>query len=197
MNKVNLPPEQYYKQTNNELLPYEACMPTARAMFYVGNDMRYDNNSDYGNDDYIMSLLHTEEASEALAKVAPWAIGYYPAHQVHAMYPFYLDGVLFGRPMSNFVDNYTFEMVYDDMLDGRVLMTSGNFSKEIPGHAICFIGCGEDASGEYLLIADPFGDYHNDYKSGSGYGVKMYQRDYYDIIKPIDCHKKWMHVPYN
>ena len=189
MKKVNLESNDFYTQRNNLIKPSSACMPTSWVMFYLGNGYEIKNNSDYSNDDYFMTLLNTKQAKEFCYKKYPWAKGKYPPNQVHGMYNSYLDKLIIGKRISDFKTNLTFKDYQNIIADGQVLMTSGSFPG-LDGHAFCIVGI----DGDYLLLADPWGDFRNNYKSKKGYLVKMKESQFNYHVKPANKKKKWGHV---
>ena len=206
MNRIiNLQPQNYYRQDNNKILPGTACMPTSRVMFYLGNGIEYENPSDLADDDYFMKLLRSDEAWKFAKKKYPSLIsaGFAP-NEIHGMYHSYLDYEVVGRRTSDFRDDLTFDD-YLDRIRGKVadhigsreiLMTSGYFpAAGFNGHAFCIIGAIIPVSGDpSLILADPYGDYRNLYKRGSGYAVVMSKIDFLQHVKPAGSEKKWGHV---
>ena len=191
MGKTNLKPGDYYTQRNNKwddprTVVHESligCAPTARAMFYEGNGITIENNSDLSNDDYIMKLLRSDEAYE-------FAIMHYhnltvekkiPPNENHYMYPAWLDEVVCGKKVSRFNESgLTFDLAIDYMKDGKVLMVTGRFPEaDINGHVFCLIGYDAD----HLLTADPYGDFRTNYRTFNGYCIPMSEEDFNCILK--------------
>jgi hypothetical protein len=189
MKKVNLKSDDFYTQRNNLISPSSACMPTARVMFYLGNGYEIPNNSVYSNDDYFMVLLNTNKAKEYCYKKYKWAKGKYPPNQVHGMYNSYLDKLVLGERISDFKTNLTFKDYQNIIADGQVIMTSGSFPN-LDGHAFCIIGIDKDN----LLLADPWGNFRNNYKSKKGYKIKMSEDEFINHVKPAGKKKKWGHI---
>lgn len=189
MEKVNLKADDFYTQRNNLIKPSSACMPTSRVMFYLGNGFAIHNDSDYSNDDYFMFLLNTNKAKEYCYKKYKWSKGKYPPNQVHGMYNSYLDELVIGERVSDFKTNLTFKDYQNMIEDGEVIMTSGSFPG-LDGHAFCIIGMDNDN----LLLADPWGDFRNNYRSKKGYKVKMNEDQFINHVKPTGKKKKWGHT---
>lgn len=192
---INLDPIDYYTQRNNKINPVSACMPTARAMFYRGNNIKFVNDSDLQDDDFFYKWLISDDAWEFAEKKYPVLISRgYPPNEIHGMYHSFLDPRVAGRRTSDFVLTLTFDDIVDKLKNGQVIMTSGIFAEAgIFGHAFCFIGYEKQESGVRLIIADPWGDYRTDYDSDKGYGVQMSKEDFYKHVKP-EGDKKWGHV---
>ena len=191
-----LPSKWYYSQRNNQIRPQAACMPTARAMFYRGNDIAYqsDPKKRYGDDDYFMALLNQSNAQKLAKKKYPWAVRdgklWLPPNEIHGMYHSFLDPLVCGRRFSDFRTDLTIEDYYDAMQRGEVIMTSGSFPG-IPGHAFCVIGVDDS----HLILADPWGDFRAGHRKGrTGYGVRMNQRQFLEHVKPAGEAEKWGHV---
>ena len=186
--KINLKPFDFYTQRNNQYFPAEACMPTARVMFYLGNNIPFEA-IDLA-DDYFMRLLRSDEAVEFCRQKYPWADrdGIQP-NMVHGMYGSWLDEKVTGRRRSDFRQDLTFDQIVRLVDSGRIIMTSGKFP-ETKGHAVDIIGTdGPDT----LILADPWGDYRTGYDSHSGYGILMSRADFERIISGDQVHK-WGHV---
>lgn len=193
---INLSSEWYFSQRNNQIRPQAACMPTARAMFYRGNDIPYqsDPKGRYTDDDYFMSLLNQPKAKKLAKKKYPWAVKggklFLPPNEIHGMYHSFLDPLVCGRRVSDFRTDLTIEEYYGAILRGEVIMTSGSFPG-IPGHAFCVIGW-DDFD---FILADPWGDFRTGYQKGqTGYGVRMSQPEFMDHVKPAGKPEKWGHV---
>lgn len=175
--KINLRREDYYTQNNNRFLPTVACMPTARAMFYVGNKIPFEVPDGEGADDYFMRLLRSQEAWEFCRKKYPWTthrndstgrpLSDVPPNEVHGMYGSWLDERVTGCRRTNFVTDLSYERTLELVDSGRVIMTSGRFPNT-SGHAVCIVGSMCDG---VLLLADPHGDYRSGYRSEDGYLV--------------------------
>ena len=191
---INLDPSDYYTQRNNRISPEAACMPTARAMFYCGNGIAFDNPSDMQDDDYFMSVLQRDESLKLAKQKYPALIAAgYPPYMIHGMYHSYLDLQVVGRRTSDFVTDLTFDDYVDRIRAGQVIMTSGSFPG-IEGHAFCVMGLeAKPCNGIKLVIADPWGDFHTDYKSQRGYAVLMTRAEFKEHVKPGQKHK-WGHI---
>lgn len=192
---INLKPNDYYTQRNNTLYPASACMPTARAMFYHGNNIAFDNPSNLSDDDYFMSLLRSKEAYDYAKKKYPvlMQLGYLP-NEIHGMYSSYLDIRVVGKRVSDFLTDLTFKDIISRMEKGEVIMTSGKFPDAgLNGHAFCIIGFVNGAIGPALLLADPWGDFRKDYRSRKGYSVLMTEEEFKTHVKPLRD-LKWGHV---
>ena len=192
---INLEPKDYYTQRNNSLYPTTACMPTARAMFYHGNNIAFVNDSDLADDDYFMSLLRSREAYD-FAKIKYKSLMYagYQPNEIHGMYSSFLDLKVIGKRISDFKTDITFKDIIRRMERGEVIMTSGKFPDAgLNGHAFCIIGLVDGAMGPALLLADPWGDFRKDYKSKKGYSVLMTEEQFKLHVKPLQ-ELKWAHV---
>ena len=194
---INLKADDYYTQRNNEIDSANVCGPTSRVMFYKGNNLTYENKSlqEFGiklaDDDYFTRILRTPEARAFCDKYFPWAKSYQP-NEVAGMFPMYLDVKLFGKTKSKFVENLTFEN-YLHVIDNKgVIMTNGTFGR-IQGHVIVVVGRDERT----LLLADPYGDYHTDYKNPKGYLIPMTESEFNTHIKDVKKNVKWGHILLN
>jgi len=187
---LNLASKDYYSQTNNEYNPFEACKPTSRIMFYVGNGFspKFPSSKYKQEEDRIMEILHTAEAKS-------WCKSRGYSEEVitdpnldNLIYPLYLDKILFGKSISDFTNSMSLtEMVYR-ICSGQVLMTSGEFDyysnkqKNVIkiSHSICIIGVNDLG----FLLADPYNkDYKTAYREGKGYKVQMSFKDAEKYLK--------------
>jgi len=192
---INLKPSDYYTQRNNTLYPNSACMPTARAMFYHGNNIAFNNPSKLSDDDYFMSLLRSKEAYDFAKKKYPTLMdaGYQP-NEIHGMYSSFLDLKVVGKRVSDFLTDLTYKDIINRMEKGEVIMTSGKFPEAgLIGHAFCIIGYINGAIGPALILADPWGDFRNNYRSKKGYSVLMTEYEFKIHVKPLQ-ELKWGHV---
>ena len=199
----NLNPSDYYSQRNNPTVvnqitgitvqPWAACMPTARAMFYKANKIQINTPLNEMDDAWLTSLMITPEAVDFAKTKYPDLKGY-PPNEIHGMYGSYLDQIVCGRRISNFVDNLTFMDIQDRMISGQAVMTSGAFEGikgPIDGHAFCFAGIDDNGN---LLLADPYGDFRTKYQDARGYMVPMSIGEFNQYVKPIGSGKKWGHI---
>lgn len=198
---INLHPEEYYTQRNNEDNPLYACMPTSRAMFYIGNkfNLSHLNLNGESLDDYLMGLLNSREAKNYAKNNMPSlyeSTGGWP-NEIHDMYPNWLDVKLFGERKSKFLYK---KASWNDYVrwvkEGKVIMTSG-YMPGVGGHAFTIIGF--DEYDNTLLLADPYGNYHLKYQGDlgkKGYLVKMNGEDFNNYVHG-DVNGKFAHIPLN
>lgn len=202
MKIINLSPNDFYTQTNNELKPFEACKPTARIMFYKGNKLNPSFPSSTRKlrqeEDKIFYLLNTESAKDWCKKRKYSLEVCKEPNLGNEVYPEYLDPLLFE---GSIVSGFSYEMNLEEMAGriatGEVLMTSGVFdyyssksnSVIIISHAIVLVGLTKSG----FLIADPLNkDFHTNYRSGKGYLVEMTFDEARSKLKGEDT-KKWCH----
>lgn len=186
--KVNLSTDDYFTQRNNTIRPKAACMPTSYVMFLRGNNISYGNSSGLEDDDYFMKILNTDNAKNFCEHKYRWAKGI-PPNEIHGMYGAYLGFFICGKRVSDFNTLLTFDNYLELIEQGKVIMTSGSFPG-LAGHAFCIIG----KHGDDLIMADPWGDFHSNYKNDGGYGIRMNKQEFIDHVKPVGEEKKWGHV---
>ena len=195
MKNLNLISSDYYTQRNNRIRPKAACMPTARVMYYRGNNIKYSNPTALSDDDYLMRTLNTPEAQKFAKKKYPWACKnnnlVFPANEIHGMYNTYLDQIVVGRRTGDFHTSLSVEKIIDVLAAGYVIMTSGTF-RGIAGHAFCLIGY----SGGNFYLADPWGDWRSNYSDVRGYGTTMTRDEMIAHVKPVGLDAKWAHLSY-
>lgn len=188
--KINLQPNDMYSQRNNKWddprtkihESFIGCFPTSRAMFYRGNNIPFTNNSDLEDDDYLMKLLRSDAAYQYATIHWPKLVEFYPPNEIHYMYPEWLDLMVCGKTVSVFHDHgLTFEKAIELMDERKVIMVSGHFPEaKINGHMFCIIGYKDKNT---LLLADPFGNFHTNYKDTKGYKVEMTKDEFNKYLK--------------
>lgn len=191
--KINiLKPEDYYTQRNNKLFSNSACMPTARVMFYLANGLKIINPTGMPHDDYITSILDTEEAKAFCYEKYPFAKEQdIPPREVHGMYNSYVDKIVVGKRVSDFKIDLIWSDFVTSICQRKAIMTSGKFTEAgILGHAFVVTGL-ENGS---LRISDPYGDFTRNYSVANGYDVPMSYGDFLRHVKVADKSFKWGHV---
>jgi len=193
---LNLSRAEYRSQRDNRIEPTAACMPTARAMYYYGNNIEFHNPIGGADDDWLMMNITGHSAETFMIMNYPWTEKdgkiLYPPNQVHGMYNKWLDYRAIGRRTSDFHTDLTVDDYITAMEDGLVIMTSCSFPEYgIDGHAICFIGW----DGDLFHIADPWGNWRTEYKNHDGYDCLMSPGEFLDRIKPVGSEQKWGHLP--
>jgi len=200
-----LKPEDYYSQRNNQVKPLSACMPTARVMWYKGNEINFswEISSFAQPEDYFMHLLNTPEAIAFCHKKYLWTTNRrdeqgnplpdIPPNEVHGMYGSWLDEKVTGKRRSDFITSLTWESLLKYLDNGHVIMSAGEFPGT-DGHAVDFIGFEPDS--ETYYIADPWGDFRLNYADVHGYAVPMTKSEFDRIITQFpDTTGKCGHVP--
>ncbi len=196
--KINLKPVDYYNQRNNEYddpaTPqherWSACMAEVAAMFYDGNGIKIINPSIWKNGDYFMSLFRTPEAWGFARQKYGWLItqGFKP-NEIHGMYHSYLEPLVCGRRVSDFIEGMTWDKFNRLVEKSRVIFTSGTFKdwgiSGDGGHAQAIIG--REANGD-LSIGDPYGNPWTYYQNWNGYRVPFTREQVEKYIHP------WGHV---
>jgi len=186
--KMLLNATDYYTQRNNEYEPYSACMNTTRAMLYSCLGLKIDTGGE-SLDDYIWKVLNSKEGIDYRDKNYP-SMKNYPPNQIHGIYGSWLDEQLFGKRITRFRSNLSWDDIKAEIDKGYPVMTSGKFPG-LNGHA--FLICGYTPTD--LVIADPWGNFHVGYKGQggkSGYGILMNKDEFDTHVKPGRL--KWGHV---
>ena len=200
---INLKPDDYYTQRNNptvtgyeneKLYSSSQCMNTSYVMFLIGNKIPFENPTDLPHDAYFGKLLISDDAYAFAHSKYPELIEKgIPPVEIHGMYGSYLSPIVCGKRVSDFRTDLSFYDFVDIIFHGGVIMTSGRFPEAgIIGHAFCVIGHVENLYEGQLILADPWGDYTNNYRSQNGYGIHMNHEDFMKHVKPGI--EKWGHV---
>lgn len=198
--------DDWYTQRNNSYRPLEACMPTTAVMFWIAAGLKSEllrRCSALGVDinqfdDYAMQQLNTENAKRfAAEKYASLSSQGYAPNEIHGMYHAYLEPLIFGRLVSDFmyVDpgvpgmGMSYDSFVREIQSGRPVWTSGAYDGphgKIAGHANLF--CGVDALGR-LRNVDPYGNPHTNYADDTGYDI-VYDRSFFtETVKPYGYFK--------
>jgi len=205
-----IPRDGWYTQRNNPFIydaetkitvpPWAACMPTARVMWYNGNQISFSKSLNLPDDAYLTKLLITKRAVEFATENYPDLIkAGYPPNQIHGMYGTYLDGLVVGHRKSDFVQGLSYQDIANRVDAGECVMTSGAFmgvKGPIDGHAYVFAGLDDDSN---LLICDPYGDYRTNYVNQTGWMIPMPPIAFEAHTKPLGpkgeaTKLKWGHV---
>lgn len=182
----------YYTQRNNELAAVEACMPTARVMFYHANRIQFINTSVMQDDDFFTSLMASDAAETTKDKKYSWAKGIL-AREVHGMYHTFLDRLVTGYRCSDFITGLEWEdyVIRIRSLDQSIMTSIA--AGGLAGHAVVFTGY--DKNSHELIMADPYGDPHTNYESTAGYQIRVNREQFNSWVKPLEKKGKWGHIP--
>jgi len=184
--------DDYYSQRNNLINPTASCMPTARVMWYIANDIGFESPQNMQPEDHFMELLNSPEAVAFCRQKYPWSDGI-PPNEVHGMYGAWLDERVTGKRRSDFVTSLHWSDYYKYLDNGHAIMTAGAFPTT-HGHAVVFIGFQPGADVDY--IADPWGDFRLDYADRHGYAIPMTESEFDRIITQFPgTSGKCGHVP--
>lgn len=187
---MNVSPKDFYTQRNNKNRPHSACGPTSRVMFYLGNGIRFKNNSVFAHDDYFMNLFNSEIAIDIAKDKFPGLSKDYTPNEIHGMYE-WLDKTVCGKIVSKFNESgLTFDLAMDYVKKGKCIQVSGKYpDANINGHIQLIAGYNDNN----LLLCDTYGDFRNNYRPISykknrphfgGYGVTMTREQF-------NYHLKW------
>jgi hypothetical protein len=174
MEVINLKPDDYYKQTNNQVRPGLSCTPTSTIMFWLGNKIPFTSPSDFTYsqpEDNVTEACLTENAWKRCYELSPWIKDYniknptkliYPYENPY-LYPDYIDPLFCSKTISKFIINCTYNMVLDYLNKGKIVLTTAKFPEAgIKGHTFCIIGYKDEKT---LYLGDPYGNYHNLFKA--------------------------------
>lgn len=168
-------PKQYYTQLNNQLKPLEACNVTSlvMALDIAGYTLP---TGDYPQaEDNLMAILTSKGAQNVLRAKDPQ--GYfknYAPNEVFFMHSWAVNEVLFPveKPLI-YRENWTWLQIIDGLKAGNPFV-AGTFLTSY-GHIVTVTGVELDESGNpvKVIVNDPYGNYFQNYKSGSGFGVEF------------------------
>jgi hypothetical protein len=208
MFEINLSKDSdYCTQINNRLIPYESCNTTAAIMALDAARIDYPRRDGIQPEDDLTALLLTDEAWHRFDNVYPW--GRKNGLKPQNISPMLAWGInkFVGKQVDAFVKSATLQHMIWHLLNGRPLIMSGSFTKS--GHFVAVMGFRTrqhreyimSATGvdlcriEYIIVDDPYGNYHTGYKDHRGNNVQFNLQDFNRLTNESnrDGHK-WMHI---
>ena len=179
--------DEYYSQINNKYIPLSSCMRTSEVMFLLYNGVRFIEAGNFNSqdnskhfiiypkgmqpEDYLTALCESPWGYE-LRNALPWAEkDKTPPGQVHQILSEIVNRMI-GTPVDVYSFTKDITIVYNEIRNGRCVMTSGQFTKS--GHAVCVCGMRYDENTNEvsdILIDDPYGDYFSNYKNPNGNNI--------------------------
>lgn len=179
ISKNNSKPEDYYKQTNNEIDPFISCFPTSmiNAAAVLGIVFPKDKDKTGGyvqpEDQYNWYLEHDEGCRKFWSK--PEFAKYLddPANHPRELWEVevYCFNRWIGRDVCKYVPNVKIQQIIDLLNKGGTAVTSGKFCEF--GHVVAVVGFKADSVDEnnvkesevtQFIVDDSYGNPHNNYK---------------------------------
>jgi len=180
---------QYRSQRKTKTRPASACNVTVAAMacMMTGNEI----NSPEGvmPEDYLMSLLETEEAWNLLNSIFPGSV-INPWNTSHCIAWAVNKGT--GKRVCR-VEKVTLEEIIHHLVSGGAAGVGGKFTKS--GHFVCIAGVesDQDITGiespldiktsliKNIILDDPWGDYRTGYQNRDGNNVSLPVKDFINL----------------
>jgi len=184
---------EYRTQCDNKLRPSGTCGPTGAANALLASDIPLDRfPANMQPEDYITSILQTNEAYERLkkqdpgAKYNPWNTSYLIAWAVNKAV---------GKQVCKVETLGIADMIFHLVKEESAIVAGGRFTAA--GHFICIVGfetdqddiLGIESSHDVdlkqlkgIIIDDSWGDYRTHYKKHNGNDVLMPLADFRMIV---------------
>ena len=208
---------EYHTQRNNVMVPHKSCNTTSSVMALKQANITFTVPETWQEEDYLSSLLQTEEAYLVMKELAPWAfdandIPIYPPQQVHAMLEWGINKMV-GRTVDVFQTNVSIREMILQIVKGSGIVLSGQFDlpdgREI-GHIVSLAGVVTSQRDlkniqshidvytdtiEAFIIDDPYGNWHTSYTDHRGNNVEMSFDTFNQVFRrPGDTENKFAHV---
>ena len=198
--------DEYHTQLNNRRVPYWSCGPTSAINALRAADYELPNTGSQQPEDALTEFLTSEAAYAIMDLQSPWyrANGYEP-YMVHAVLAWGINEFM-GRDVDTFQTTWHVKDLMQIILDGGALIMSGEFTTT--GHMISVVGF-EYTDKEIglmlehfswrkvlkVIVDDPFGNWHTDYRSRAGNGIRFSRREFNNLTQEIGRKSaKWAHV---
>lgn len=202
---VNLSKDNdYHSQINNKRYPMSTCNTTSAIMALKANGISFKYPEEMQPEDYLTMILETKEAYDKLYKDFNWAVkdGYSP-REVHGMLEWGINKLV-GENIDMFTTNSSLKEVLYRIHKGKASLMTGRFTKT--GHVICVVGFSTRQSSidsfesfdmdlmDYVIIDDPYGDYHTGYKNHRGNNIYFPINQFDKLTKSYSSDHKWAHL---
>lgn len=207
----------YHTQRNNLLVPYKACNTTSAVMALKQANVAFTVPEGWQEEDYLTSLLQTEEALIEMKKLAPWAfdkndVPVFPPQQVHVMLEWGINKMV-GKTVDIFQADMCIRQIVFQLINGSGIVLSGQFDlpdgREL-GHIVSLAGVVTHQpnllnvksdlsihmdSIESFIIDDPYGDWTSSYKNHKGNDLEMEAYTFNQIFRRSgDTENKFAHI---
>lgn len=183
------------------------CNTTAAIMVLMASGISFDYPKDMQPEDYLTSILHSEEAYDQMAKKYPWAIrGGYEPNEVHGMLEWGINKLV-GTNIDEFTTNGKLsDIVYGIVVRKVACLVSTKFTKA--GHIVAVVGVrSEQPIEDYytwgvqltkytydFIVDDPYGNYHSGYSDRNGDNVVFSYDQFNALTKSSHAeNSKWVH----
>jgi hypothetical protein len=180
MKTVNISTKDtYHTQINNKKVPLTSCFATSVIMklsiqkikiYDVCNykhDVNYfENVTGWQPEDYLTSILCTDEAKDYFEKIA----GRRPKNNEQRFYYTVVEWAVNKILCRKEVVKYKKISIQEIMknIDRKIpVVCGGKFTSS--GHMVCVVGYTKDS----IIIDDPYGNYHTDYRDSKGNNIEI------------------------
>jgi len=195
----------YHSQVNNRRFPMSSCNTTSAIMALKNNKIDFYSPPSMQEEDYLTSLLETEEAYDKLNKEFPWAVkDGIPPREVHAMLEWAINK-LTRNSYDKFTTYATLEQIlYNIAIKKESSLMTGRFTKY--GHIVCVSGFITEQDNieetktinmdkvQKVIIDDPYGNYFTEYKDVHGNNIEINIKDFDSLTKNYSSKYKWAHI---
>jgi len=179
---------QYHTQLNNKFFPTGTCNTTSAINALFASKIDFSYPEDLQPEDYLTRILDSDEAWEKMRREHSWAIrdGFAPRH-VHRMLEWAINEKLVDKRVDLFLESLPFQsIIFHVAVRRQAVVLSGAFTAY--GHIVTLVGLETEQSDieqvqdpaeinldaiDSLIVDDPYGDWHTQYRDQHGNGVKF------------------------
>jgi hypothetical protein len=161
-------------------------------------------------EDYLTQILETKEAWSRMREKEPWALkaGYHPRH-VHSMLEWAVNKKLVKATVDTFSVTYSiWDILFNIVHNECAVCVNGRFTDY--GHIVTVVGFETKQKAifnvkspeeiklfdvEYIIIDDPYGNYHTGYGDVKGNGIRFDIHSFDDLTRQYNNpNNKWAHM---
>ena len=187
--KINLSlSEEYYSQRNNKILPYSTCGETAMINGLVASKISFNYPKDQQPEDYLTSIIRSDEGYEKLKEIAPWfATGSKSDPEIQTILAMLEWGTnkLCGRLVCKLDLSGSLKKIIWNLANGGCSLVMGSFTAQ--GHFVCIVGCETEQhiwstpnfnsiqleAITSIIMDDPYGNWFSGYANAAGNDTKF------------------------
>lgn len=188
-------PAEYYSQRNNKKRPASSCFATSDVNMLFTARKYFPYPEGMQPEDYITELLLSDEALKYARSINIKA----PREQIrlwYRMHVWVINEKLFQEQVCKYVSKITIQEIVFLCSKNKPVIAGGSFTES--GHMVCIVGFQtrqlniykindyrniDISLVDYIIIDDPYGDYHSDYKKKKGDNIKFTIDEIKKLIK--------------
>jgi hypothetical protein len=212
----------WFSQRNNQLFYWDACNVTSMvaALTYSGIKLPSDPKYDQPEDSLLSFLRSDSRVDLEYQKLFPDMYNIYiannrdphkctPPNELHPLLSYGTNLWLGGdrEQYTKFRWDLTQQEVIYEIVKGHAVVQSGLWANL--NHITCMTGLDTNQDDiinitdinqidlskiTNMIMEDPWGDYHDNYKTQRGRDIVVSQSDYLSLVKPFNSNTKWGHL---